>query len=136
MPKEIWINLPVKDVTKAKNFFVSLGFHFNEKHSNENMAAMQVSDKSISLMLFEANTFSHINQKAVTDTLSSSEVLFSLDAESKEEVDEWAKKAEVAGANVFAQPTTIQGWMYGCAFADLDGHRWNVLYMDMSQMNR
>ena len=135
MPKEIWINLPVKDVTKAKNFFVSLGFTFNETHSNESMAAMQVSDKNIALMLFEAGMFSHVNQLPVTDTKSSSEVLFSLDAASKEEVDEWAKKAEAAGANVFAKPTTIQGWMYGCAFADLDGHRWNVLYMDMSKMN-
>jgi len=60
--------------------------------------------------------------------------LISIDAESREEVDEWAKKVTAAGGNVFAQPAENQGWMYGCAFADLDGHRWNVLYMDMSKM--
>ena len=130
MPKEIWINLPVKDVQKAKTFFTSLGFIANETHSNETMTALQISDKSIAVMLFEANTFSHINQIAITDTKASSEVLFSLDAASKEEVDKWASKAEAAGGHVFAKPATIQGWMYGCAFADLDGHRWNVLYME------
>jgi uncharacterized protein len=135
MPKEIWINLPVNNVAKARDFYVSLGFTFNETHSNNSMAAMQVSDKNISLMLFDANTFSHINQIAVTDTKSSAEVLFSLDAASKEEVDNWAKKAAAAGGSVFAPPAVIQGWMYGCAFTDLDGHRWNVLHMDMSQMN-
>lgn len=132
MPKEIWLNLPVKDVAKAKDFFVSLGFTYLSEHSHDKMAAMKVSDKNIAVMLFEESVFSHVNQMAVTDTKSSSEVLISMDAASKEEVDEWAKKAEAAGGNVFAPPVTIQGWMYGCAFADPDGHRWNVLYMDMS----
>ena len=130
MPKEIWINLPVKDVAKAKEFFVSLGFTANNAHSNPTMAALTISDKNIAVMLFDANTFSHVNQMAVTDTKVSSEVLISMDAASKDEVDDWAKKAEAAGGHVFAKPATIQGWMYGCAFADLDGHRWNVLYLE------
>ena len=136
MTKEIWINLPVKDVTKAKDFFVALGFQFMPKHSNPGMAAMSVGEKNIALMLFQDATFRHINQHELVDTAKGSEVLFSLDAESKSEVDEWAQKVEAAGGKVFASPADVQGWMYGCGFADLDGHRWNVLYMDMSKMQQ
>ena len=45
-----------------------------------------------------------------------------------------AKKAEAAGATVFCKPQESQGWMYSCGLVDLDGHRWNVLYMDPSKM--
>ncbi len=134
MTKEIWINLPVRDVNKAKEFFIALGFACKPKHSNAGMAAMSVSEKNIAVMLFQDTTFKHINQQELADTSQVSEVLFSLDAESKEEVDEWAKKVEAAGGTVFAKPADVQGWMYGCGFADLDGHRWNVLYMDMEKM--
>ena len=136
MTKEIWINLPVKDVNKAKEFFVALGFTFKPTHSNAGMAALSVSEKQIAVMLFQDTTFAHVNQMKLADTSQASEVLFSLDASSKEEVEEWAAKVTAAGGTVFAPPASIQGWMYGCAFADLDGHRWNVLYMDMDKMPR
>jgi predicted lactoylglutathione lyase len=70
----------------------------------------------------------------VVDTGKGSEVLFSFDAESREEVDALAKKVEHAGGDIYGQPSETQGWMYGFAFADPDGHRWNMLYMDMSKM--
>lgn len=70
----------------------------------------------------------------MVDTQKSSEVLISIDAQSKGEVDEFAAKVREAGGNVFAEPAENQGWMYGCGFADLDGHRWNVLYMDLTKL--
>ena len=60
--------------------------------------------------------------------------MLSIDAESKEEVDEIAQKALDAGGKTNHQPGEMQGWMYGCVFSDIDGHKWNVLYMDMSKM--
>jgi hypothetical protein len=63
-------------------------------------------------------------------------VLLSIDAESKAEVDELTKKATKAGGTVFGEPAEHQGWRYGCGFTDLDGHRWNVLYMGMSKMSK
>ena len=66
---------------------------------------------------------------------TSSEILISIDAENKGEVDALAKKVEEAGGTVFAPPAESQGWMYGCAFADLDGHRWNSLFMDFSKLS-
>jgi predicted lactoylglutathione lyase len=61
-------------------------------------------------------------------------VIFSLGVNTVADVDEMAKKAVGAGAKLYANPAYKDGWMYGCAFADLDGHRWNILFMDMSKM--
>lgn len=135
MTKDLWINLPVKDVTKARDFFIAIGFKLNEGPGNtETSASIKIGNKNIILMLFEENFFKNITGNALTDTSKSSEVLFSFDAESEEEVNELAVKVEKAGGIVFSKPSAFKGWMYGCAFCDLDGHRWNVLFMDFSKM--
>jgi predicted lactoylglutathione lyase len=135
MTKELWINLPVKDLAKSKEFFTKMGFKFNPRdENNQEMAGMSIGEKNIMVMLFPEATLKSFIQTELTDTTKSNEVIFSIDAESREEVDEMARKAEAAGGTVFGKPAEIQGWMYGCGFADLDGHRWNVLYMDMSKM--
>ena len=135
MTKQIWLNLPVKEVAKSKAFFSKIGFSFNEEHDTPSSTCMVVGEGKFVVMLFEGSLFASFSQNKLTDTQSSSEILISIDAESKEEVDELAKKAEEAGGNVFSEPAESQGWMYGCAFADLDGHRWNVLYMDFSKLS-
>jgi len=86
------------------------------------------------VLLFAEDTFKSFTKHDLTDTRQSTETLFSFDAESREEVDEIARKVFDAGGNVFSEPAEIQGWMYGFAFADLDGHRWNQVYMDFSRM--
>ena len=129
MTKELWINLPVKDVKKSKAFFSEIGFSFNEERETEEMAAMMVGEKKVPIMLFAEDTFKNIIQHKVTDTEESSETIISFDAESREEVDQLAEKVTSAGGHVFSEPAEVQGWMYGCAFTDPDGHRWNVLYM-------
>ncbi|MRX66856.1 hypothetical protein SAMN06265349_102777 [Flavobacterium resistens] len=135
MTKQIWLNLPVKNIAKAKDFFWKIGFSFNEQHDTPSSTCMVVGEGHFVVMLFEEMLFSSFSQNALTDTKSSSEVLISIDAESREEVDELAKKVTEAGGTVFAQPEESQGWMYGCGFADLDGHRWNVLFMDFSKLS-
>ena len=87
-------------------------------------------------MLFTEAVFNTFTGNKTADAKQASEVLLSIDAESKAEVDEMAKKAESAGGTIFSKPAEHQGWMYGCGFADLDGHRWNMLYMDMSKMKK
>lgn len=134
MTKQIWLNLPVKDVAKAKDFFWKIGFSFNEQHDTPSSTCMVVGEGHFVVMLFEEMLFSSFSQNGLTDTKSSSEVLISIDAENREEVDELAKKVEEAGGIIFAPPAESQGWMYGCGFADLDGHRWNVLFMDFSKL--
>jgi len=135
MTKEFWINLPVKDVNKSREFFTKLGFTLNPHYGNSaESASFLVGAKNIVVMLFAKSTFKGFTKNALADPKKGTEVLLSIDAESREEVDEMAKKAAKAGGAVFSEPAENQGWMYGCGFADLDGHRWNVLYMDMSKM--
>lgn len=136
MTKEIWINLPVKDVKRSKEFFTQIGFPLNTKHGNtDHSACLVVGSKNIVVMLFEENMFKGFTQNGLTNTGQSTEVLFSFDAESKEEVDEMAEKVKAAGGTIYSEPAENQGWMYGFAFIDPDGHRWNMLYMDMSKMS-
>jgi predicted lactoylglutathione lyase len=95
---------------------------------------MLVGDKNFVVMLFEESIFGDFVQNKITDTQSSSEILISIDAESRQEVDEFAQKVIDAGGVVFSKPAENQGWMYGFGFTDLDGHRWNVLHMDFSKL--
>jgi len=136
MTKQIWLNLPVKEVAKSKVFFAKIGFSFNEQHGTDHSAAMLVGEKNFVVMLFEESMFGGFVQNKITDTKSSSEVLISIDAESREEVDEFAQKVIEAGGTLFAKPAENLGWMYGCGFSDLDGHRWNVLFMDFSKLTQ
>lgn len=134
MTKQIWLNLPVKNVAKAKEFFWKIGFSFNEQHDTPSSTCMVIGEGHFVVMLFEELLFKSFSQNELTDTGSSSEILISIDAENREEVDALAEKIKEAGGTVFSPPAESQGWMYGCAFADLDGHRWNVLYMDFNKL--
>lgn len=137
MVNEIWINLPVNDVARSKEFFRQIGFSFNEERCNGNdSACMVVGRNGIVVMLFAASLFKGFAANELADTSRGTEVLLSFDGESREAVDEMAKKVAAAGGNVFSPPAENQGWMYGFGFADPDGHRWNQLYMDMSKMSQ
>lgn len=135
MSQQLWINLPVKDLKRSKAFFEAIGFTLNPQHPNNDEAvSLVVGDNQIIVMLFPESTFKGFTGNAIADTQQTTEVLLSLGAESREQVDEIALKAEQAGGIVYGKPGEQGGWMYGCGFVDLDGHRWNVLYMDMSKM--
>ena len=135
MTKDFWLSLPVKDLNKSKEFFTQLGFKFNTQYGNtENSAGLVIGEKNVVVMLFNEPTFKGFINNEITDTKTGTEVLLSIDAQSKEEVDEMAEKAVNAGGKTSHKPSEMKGWMYGCVFSDLDGHRWNVLHMDMSKM--
>lgn len=129
MIKQFWINLPVKDVKKSKKFFSKLGFSFNPSMSDdETFVRLLAGSKEVPIMLFEESAFKSSTLNKLTNTERSTEVLLSLDAESRKEVDKIAQKVKAVGGTVYGKPAEIQGWMYGCGFIDLDGHRWNILY--------
>jgi predicted lactoylglutathione lyase len=134
MTKEMWINLPVKDVNRSKEFFGNIGFTLNEKHSSPEMVCFEVGEKKITVLFFAEETFKGFTKSAVSDTGNGSEVLISFDGESRENIDETARKVFDAGGTVFSEPAEIQGWMYGFGFADPDGHRWNMVYMDFGKL--
>jgi predicted lactoylglutathione lyase len=126
MTRQFWINLPVKDVSKSKAFFATLGFGFNPRFA-------EIGDKEVVVMLFLSSTFDQMTKQFGGNSSQGGGVLLSFDAESKEEVDELAIKITHAGGKIISPPTSIQGWMYGCTFEDLDGHRWNILFMDTAK---
>ncbi|MBD3616193.1 MAG: VOC family protein [Gracilimonas sp.] len=135
MTKELWINLPVKDVARSREFYKQIGFKLNPNHpENDQMAAFLVGEKEIGLMLFTEEQFKEFSNHEIPDPRNGTSTLFSFDAESPEEVDEIARKAKEAGGTIYGEPGEKDGWMYGAGFIDPDGHRWSILYMDMSKM--
>lgn len=132
MPTKVFINLPVKDLKKSIQFFESLGFSFNPHFTDEKAACLVISEDSIYAMLITEPFFKTFTQKEICDAKKQTEVLIALDAQSREEVDTMVRKAVGAGGSVYMKPQD-HGWMYGHSFADLDGHQWEVLFMDESQ---
>ena len=137
MTKDFWINLPVKDVNKSRAFFKHIGFHENPNHAaNDHMASLIIGEKKVVVMLFSEPIFKSFVNKETSDPSKGIEMILSFDAETVEEVDEIFNKAVEAGSPNYMKPGHKDGWMYGCGFCDLDGHQWNILYMDMSKMPR
>jgi hypothetical protein len=114
-------------------FFSVLGFEFNPKFTDDNAACMIVSDKA-SCMLLAEPFFKGFTKKEICDTSRSSEGLFALSAESRAEVDELVNKAIASGATHAMDPQD-HGFMYGWSFYDLDGHHWEVMWMDPAVAN-
>jgi len=131
MTKELWINLPVKDVAMSREFFTRIGFQINDHFPGDPnvMASFFVGTKSIVLMLVAEEMFRQFTNHPIADPKLGNEVLLSIDAESREEVDQLARTVAEAGGGVASPPGDGGGGMYGFNFTDLDGHRWNVLHM-------
>lgn len=132
MSKQIFVNLPVKDLSKTVAFFTKLGFTFNAQFTNEDATSMIVAD-NIFVMLLVEPFFKNFTKKEIADAKKTTEVIICLSAESREKVDEMVKLAIEAGGSA---PIDKQdhGWMYQHGFEDLDGHLWEIAYMDMSKM--
>ena len=132
MATKVFINLPVKDLDKSMAFFTGLGFTFNPQFTDEKAACMVISD-SIFAMLLTEPFFQTFTAKKISDAKTATEVLIALDAASRDEVKNTVAKAVRLGGSLYAEPQD-HGWMYQHSFADPDGHQWEILYMDESQL--
>ncbi|MFZ2449747.1 MAG: VOC family protein [Methylovulum miyakonense] len=128
MSRQIFVNLPVKNLSQSVEFFTQLGFAFNPRFTNENAACLIVSDNSFVMLLTEA-MFQSFTPKTLCDARQSSEVLVALSSESREAVDDRVRKAVAAGGTLYNEPQD-HGFMYGHGFQDLDGHIWEFFYME------
>jgi uncharacterized protein len=128
MIKQIFINLPIKQMERTKAFFTALGFGFNPQFTNEQGACMVINE-SISVMLLVEPFFQGFTKLPVADATRSTEVLLALACDSREEVNEMVEKAVAAGATTPNEPKD-HGFMIQHGFADLDGHQWEVFWMD------
>ncbi|MET9648835.1 VOC family protein [Streptomyces sp. JL2001] len=130
MPQMIFVNLPVKDLEASKSFWTELGYSFNPQFSDDTTACLVISDTIFAMLLTEPR-FKEFTApgKEIADATKSSEVLIALSAESREKVDELADGALAAGGSPAKDPIDY-GTMYGRSFSDVDGHHWEVVWMD------
>ena len=129
MSRQIFVNLPIKNMEKSQAFFKSLGFSFNPQFTNEQGACMVVSEDHNYVMLLVESFFQTFTKKAIADATKTTEVLVCLSCDSRAEVDELVRKA-LAGGGTSPNPPQDHGFMYGHGFTDLDGHVWELMWMD------
>lgn len=129
MSTQIFVNLPVKDLNRSVAFFTALGYTFNPQFTNEDATCMVVDDGHIYVMLLVEKFFSTFTAKPIADAAKSTEVLICLSCDSRAAVDALAAKAVAAGGTT---PSAVKdhGFMYQHGFQDLDGHLWELVWMD------
>ncbi|GAA4332803.1 VOC family protein [Mucilaginibacter gynuensis] len=132
MAKQIFVNLPVKDLNRSVEFFTAIGYTFNPQFTNENATCLILGDNIFAMLLVEP-FFQSFTKKDIVDTAKGNEVIVCLSADSRDEVDAFVSKAVAAGGTVAGEKED-HGWMYGHGFQDLDGHLWEMSYMDMSAL--
>ncbi|MGW3917250.1 VOC family protein [Streptomyces sp. NPDC005070] len=124
----IFVNLPVSDVAASRTFFTELGYTINPQFSTDDCACVVISDTIIAMLLGKQR-YADFTKKEIADATKTSEVLLCLSAESREKVDELVDAAIAAGGSGSGEAQD-QGFMYGRSFDDLDGHTWEVMWMD------
>jgi uncharacterized protein len=127
-PRKLFVNLPVRDLKKSMEFFAALGFTFNPQFTDDKAACMVFSEDAYAMLLHEP-FFKTFTKRPIVDARQQTEGIFALSCDSRADVDDLMKKALEAGAAP-AMPGQDHGFMYMNSFYDLDGHHWEVLWMD------
>lgn len=128
-PTKIWANLGVNDVEQTRKFYTAIGFKPNEKFQSKELASFLIGDDDFVVHFFSKDTMKKALMGEFSDLSKGNEIMFTLAAESKEEVNAWAEEVRHAGGTIFSEPVEFGEGYYGFGFADLDGHKWNVFFM-------
>lgn len=131
MAKEIFVNLPVKDLNRSIEFFTKLGFTFNPKFTDEDATCMIIGENIFSMLITE-KLFRKFTKKPISDASKATEIITCISVNSRQEVNEMVEAAIAAGGVEYSEPQD-HGWMFYRAFEDLDHHQWEVMYGDESQ---
>ena len=126
--RKIFVNLPVRDLERTKAFFGALGFRFNAQFTNDDAACMVLSEDGY-VMLLTHPFWGRFTRRAIADTSVVTECLIALSCTGRDEVDELLGKALAAGGTEAAEGQDM-GFMYQRSFYDLDGHHWEIFWMD------
>lgn len=133
MSKQIFINLPVRDLKKATEFYTAIGAAKNPQFSDDTASCMVLSE-SIFVMLLTHAKWATFTSKPIVDARRESEVMLALSAENRELVDQITAAAGANGGKADVNPKQDHGFMYGRSFEDVDGHIWECVFVDMSQI--
>jgi predicted lactoylglutathione lyase len=128
MSRLLFLNLPVTDLPASREFFERLGFEFDERFCDEGAGCLIVSEQAY-VMLLQRDRFAEFVTRPVADAEEATALTVAVSAESREAVDDFAETALDAGAAPGKEPQDY-GFMYGRSFHDLDGHLWEVMWMD------
>ena len=134
MATKIYVNLPVKDLQRSVRFFKAMGFGLNPEFSDESAACMVIADNIFAMLLTEAR-FREFARKPVADASRTAEMLTSLSVESRARVNQLVNKALAQGGREVREPED-HGFMFGRSFSDLDGHIWEIIYVDQGAIGR
>lgn len=126
--QQIFVNLPIQNMERSQAFFRSLGYDFNPQFTNDQGAALVLGENLFAMLLVEP-FFQTFTKKTIVDAKKNVEVLVCLSCSSRAEVDALVQKARDAGGSVPNAPQD-HGFMYSHSFEDLDGHVWELVYMD------
>ena len=132
MVKQIFINLPVDDLQASIRFFTQLGFRFDPNFTDDTATCMLVTD-DIMVMLLNREKFQGFSPNPISDAKQQTEVMIALAMDDRGEVDDLVARAVEAGGSTYSEPQD-HGFMYGHGFQDLDGHVWEVFYMDQAAL--
>jgi len=133
LTKQIFVNLPVRDLPKAKAFYEAIGAVNNPQFSDDNSACMVLSD-AIFVMLLTHSKWAFFTNKPISDAREASEVMLALSADNRQAVDTIVEAARAHGGKADVNAPQDLGFMYGRSFEDTDGHIWESVFMDMSQV--
>jgi predicted lactoylglutathione lyase len=128
MSRLLFLNLPVADLQGSREFFNRLGFEFDERFCDQDAACMVVSEQAY-VMLLQRDRFAEFVTKPVAEAEEATALTVAVSAEDRAAVDAFADAALAAGGTTGKEPQDY-GFMYGRSFHDLDGHLWEVMWMD------
>lgn len=131
--KSIFVNLPIKDIRKTREFWTNIGFSFDELYSDDKALCLVISEGAIYAMLITSEMFSTFTNRPIADG-TTTQVLTAIEVDSRELVDGIVALALENGANRYRE-SVDHGWMYYDSFADIDGHQWEIMYYNSNQIN-
>lgn len=132
--RQIFVNLPVKDLQKSIAFFTEVGFQFNPQFTDDKAACLVIGENLFAMLLTQP-FFQEFTKKEIPDTARYAQVIVAVSADSRGQVDEIVNKAVAAGGVASKEPTD-HGFMYEWGFQDLEGHHWEFNYMDLSAITQ
>jgi len=133
MSRQLFINLPVRDLPKATAFYIALGASMNPQFSDDTSSCMVLSD-TLFVMLMTREKWARFTKKPIVDSRRESEVMLALSADDRESVDKLTDIAGAHGGKADVNARQDLGFMYGRSFEDPDGHIWEVMFVDMSRI--
>jgi uncharacterized protein len=133
MDTKIFVNLPVKDLSRSIRFYIDLGFQLNPRFTDETAACINIS-RDINLMLLTEQRFKEFTPNLICDAKRNTEALLSLTCQSRDQVNQLVSMAKQAGGSTYSDPKDY-GFLYGHGFQDPDGHIWELIFMEQSQLD-